>query len=101
MSRALDSKPELTNARADYYARIEEHSMAPLWEVLHQLLATEPVTEASPHIWHYETVRPSIMESADVISAEEAERREVEGPVEPYRDDSLAKRQTVPVRISQ
>ena len=39
MSRALDGTPELTNARADYYERISEYSMAPLWEVLHQLLA--------------------------------------------------------------
>ena len=75
MSRALDNKPEMTNARADYYARIEEHSMAPLWEVLHTLLAKEPVTAATPHIWHYETVRPAVMESAELISAEEAERR--------------------------
>ena len=75
MSRALDNKPEMTNARADYYARIEQHSMAPLWEVIHKLLAKEPVTEATPHIWHYETVRPAVMESAELISAEEAERR--------------------------
>ncbi len=75
MSRALDGTPEMTNARADYYARIAEHSMAPLWEVIHKLLAKEPVTEATPHIWHYDTVRPAVMESADLISAEEAERR--------------------------
>ncbi len=75
MSRALDSKPEMTNARADYYARIAEHSMAPLWEVLHKLLAKEPVTEATPHLWNYDALRPAIMEAADIISAAEAERR--------------------------
>ena len=75
MSRALDAKPKMTNARADYYARIAEHSMAPLWEVIHQLLAKEPVTEATPHLWNYDALRPIIMESADVISAAEAERR--------------------------
>lgn len=75
MSRALHEKPELTNARADYYGRIEAHSMTPLWEVLHTLLAVEPVTEATPHMWQYDTVRPYVLESADVISAEEAERR--------------------------
>ncbi len=75
MSRALDAKPKITNARADYYARIAEHSMAPLWEVLHELLAKEPVTEATPHLWNYDALRPTIMEAADVISAEEAERR--------------------------
>ena len=33
------------------------------------------MTEATPHIWHYETIRLSIMESAEMISAAEAERR--------------------------
>ncbi len=75
MSRGLETKPEMTNARADYYGRIGEHNLAPLWEVLHNLLAHEPVTEATPHLWHYDSLRPSLMESADVISTEEAERR--------------------------
>ena len=75
MSRGLDTKPEMTNARADYYGRIDEYNMAPLWEVLHKLLAHEPVTEATPHLWNYDSLRPSLMESADVISTEEAERR--------------------------
>ena len=75
MSRGLDTKPEMTNARADYYGRIDEYNMAPLWEVLHELLAHEPVTEATPHLWNYDSLRPSLMESADVISTEEAERR--------------------------
>ena len=75
MSRGLDTKPEMTNARADYYGRIGEHNLAPLWEVLHNLLAHEPVTEATPHLWHYDALRPALMESAEVISTEEAERR--------------------------
>ena len=75
MSRGLDTKPETTNARADYYGRIDEYNMAPLWEVIHKLLAREPVTEATPYLWNYDSVRPSLMESADLISTEEAERR--------------------------
>ena len=75
MSRGLDTKPEMTNARADYYGRIDAYNMAPLWEVIHKLLAREPVTEATPYLWNYDSVRPSLMESADVISTEEAERR--------------------------
>ena len=75
MSRALHEKPELTNARADFYGRMGEQNMTPLWEVLHTLLAEAPVTEAVPHKWDYDLCRPYIMESADVISAEEAERR--------------------------
>ena len=75
MSRGLDTKPEMTNARADYYGRIDGYNMAPLWEVIHNLLAREPVTEATPYLWNYDSVRPSLMESADLISTEEAERR--------------------------
>ena len=75
MSRALESKPELTDARAEYYARISDDNLAPLWEVLHTLLSTQPVTEAVPHLWNYEAIRSSVLESADVISAAEAERR--------------------------
>ena len=75
MSRALDQKPEMTNARADYYGRIGKHNMTPLWEVIHKLLAKEPVTEATPHIWKYAEIRDVLLESADVISAAEAERR--------------------------
>ena len=75
MSRGLDTRPEMTNARADYYGRIDAHNMAPLWEVLHELLAHEPVTDATPWLWHYDSLRPALMESAGVISTEEAERR--------------------------
>jgi gentisate 1,2-dioxygenase len=75
MSRALDTKPELTNARADYYARIAGHGLTPLWEVIHQLLSREPVTEATPHLWHYDGLRDDLLESAELISAAEAERR--------------------------
>ena len=75
MSSALHEKPAMTNTRADFYGRMAEQNMTPLWEVLHTLLAEEPVTDAVPHKWDYDECRPYIMESADIISAEEAERR--------------------------
>ena len=75
MSRAMDSKPETNEARAAYYERIKRQNLAPLWEVLHQLLAKEPVSDATPHLWSYDGLRPSLLESADLISTEEAERR--------------------------
>lgn len=75
MNRALHEKPRMTNTRADFYARMAAKNMTPLWEVLQDLLAVEPVTAATPHKWDYAECRPFIMEAADVISAEEAERR--------------------------
>ena len=59
MSRALEKAPEMTNARADYYARIGKHSMTPLWEVISKLLTREPQTKATPHIWKYDADRKS------------------------------------------
>jgi len=61
--------------RADFYQRIGALGMAPLWEVLHKLVARAPVTRAAPHVWRYDDVRPFIMESGGIISAAEAERR--------------------------
>ena len=75
MNGALDKKPELTDVRAQYYSELSEYNMTPLWEVLHTVLSREPVTEAIPHIWKYKKLRSIILESANVISAAEAERR--------------------------
>ena len=61
--------------RAAFYERIGEHQMAPLWEVIHKLVAKTPITKSVPFLWDYETVRPFLMESGKLISAKEAERR--------------------------
>ena len=42
----------LSNARADYYARIGTKNMTPLWEVLHGLVIPEPKSPAVPALWH-------------------------------------------------
>ncbi len=61
--------------RKAFYARIGEHGMTPLWEVLHNLVPPQPATPCVPAMWRYETVRPFLMESGRLISAEEAVRR--------------------------
>tara|TARA_B100000809_G_scaffold33288_1_gene29071 strand:- start:2822 stop:3877 length:1056 start_codon:yes stop_codon:yes gene_type:complete len=63
--------PEL----AEFYSRIDKQELAPLWEVIHRLVAPKPITRAVPHLWQYEQVRPFLMESGTIISAKEAERR--------------------------
>ena len=62
-------------ARKAFYTRIGAHAMTPLWEVLHNLVPPEPATPCVPAIWRYETVRPFLMESGELISAREAVRR--------------------------
>jgi gentisate 1,2-dioxygenase len=69
------SKPGLTPERTDFYARLGERSTAPLWEVLGKLVATEPRPQTQPVLWHYDSLRPLLMEAGRLLTAEEAERR--------------------------
>lgn len=61
--------------REAYYARIDKKDMTPLWESLHSLVPQSPTTECVPHLWRYDAVRSDIMESGELITAEEAVRR--------------------------
>ena len=66
----MSAKP--IDERKAFYARIGEHAMTPLWEVLHNLVPPQPTTPCVPAMWRYETVRPFLMESGRLISAAEA-----------------------------
>jgi gentisate 1,2-dioxygenase len=46
-----------------------------LWEVLGQIITPEPRPASVPAVWHYEEIRSLLMESGQLITAEEAERR--------------------------
>ena len=61
--------------RNDYYRRLDPLSMAPLWEVLGDLVTPSPASRCQPAGWRYEDVRSLLLESGDLISAREAERR--------------------------
>jgi gentisate 1,2-dioxygenase len=73
--QAAGPKHNVEAARQAYYARISKHDMAPLWEKLRELVADEPKTQCAPAIWRFRDVKAMVMESADLISAKEAERR--------------------------
>ncbi|MGH8324501.1 MAG: gentisate 1,2-dioxygenase, partial [Steroidobacteraceae bacterium] len=49
--------------------------LAPLWEVLRDLVTREPATPALPALWRYAEVRPFLARAGEIISAQEAERR--------------------------
>ena len=66
---------DLEAQRAEFYERIAPQSMAPLWTRLKGLVPPEPTPVGVPHRWRYSDVRPYVMESANHISAREAERR--------------------------
>ena len=61
--------------REAFYARIDEHHLAPLWTRLKSLVPKEPTPLGVPHRWRYASLRPYVLESAAHISAKEAERR--------------------------
>ncbi len=68
-------KPNEQAERKAYYDMIGKADVAPLWEVLHGLVIKEPKSPCQPAIWKWRQMRPWILESGQLITAEEAERR--------------------------
>ncbi len=68
-------KPESSEARRDFYRRIGKLNAAPLWEVLGEIVGALPHPAAIPALWQYNELRPFLMESGELITAREAERR--------------------------
>ena len=64
-----------SDARQAYYERIARDNLTPLWEVLHALVPAAPTPSIVPALWRYAALRETLLESGDLISAMEAERR--------------------------
>ncbi len=62
-------------SRDEYYGRIRKANLAPLWEVLDDLVPASPSSRCEPALWRYEDIRPQILEAGELISAKEAQRR--------------------------
>jgi gentisate 1,2-dioxygenase len=67
--------PATQGKRQEFYDRLAPHNLAPLWEVLKGLVPPEPKSKAAPFHWKYADCRPLLMESGNLLTAEEAERR--------------------------
>jgi len=67
--------PEATAERKAFYDRIGRENLTPLWQVLGELVPPRPCSPAVPAFWHYDTVRPYLIEAGRIITAKEAERR--------------------------
>jgi gentisate 1,2-dioxygenase len=61
--------------RKDFYARIGEYNLTPLWEVLSTLVPLSPRSSVLPAHWDYSALREHVLEAGSLITAEEAERR--------------------------
>src|SRR3954463_5564756 len=68
-------QPSIGSARQDLYRRMDKHNLAPLWEVLHDLIPNQPSTPCKPALWKYREARPFLMEAGGLITAKEAVRR--------------------------
>jgi gentisate 1,2-dioxygenase len=71
----MNSVQQPNPKRREFYERIARHDMAPLWEVLAALVPPRPVTPCVAAQWKYRDVRSYLMESGELITAAEAERR--------------------------
>ena len=74
-STTFFTKPSLTPERKDFYDRLDARGAAPLWEVLGAIIPPEPRPEAVPVLWHYDDLRPLLMEAGRLLTPKEAERR--------------------------
>jgi gentisate 1,2-dioxygenase len=74
-STTFYSKREASDDRRAFYDRLRAQNAAPLWEVLGDLVRTDPRTACVPTLWRYDEIRPFIMEAGTLITTEEAERR--------------------------
>ncbi len=72
---AIDPKHNVQTVRQNFYDKISKQDMAPLWEVLRNVVTKEPKSKASPKVWKYDEIKKSILEAGELITPEEAERR--------------------------
>jgi gentisate 1,2-dioxygenase len=61
--------------RTEFYRRIGQDHLTPLWEVLGALVPERPTSPCVPAHWPYATLRPLLMEAGRLITAKQAERR--------------------------
>jgi gentisate 1,2-dioxygenase len=72
---ATEAAPARTPERQAFYDKIAPANLAPLWEQLHSLVTAEPRPRVLPTIWHYDEIRPHLLQSGSLITAQEATRR--------------------------
>lgn len=75
VTAAAAADPSVDAQREAFYRRADTQALAPLWTRLKALVPEEPTPSCTAHRWRYADVRPYVLESAQQISAAEAERR--------------------------
>jgi gentisate 1,2-dioxygenase len=73
--QAFFAKPQITAEREAFYKRLDAQGIAPLWEVMGTLVRPRPAPQSVPVLWHYDDLRPSLIEAGHLLTPQEAERR--------------------------
>ncbi|MEI8298750.1 MAG: gentisate 1,2-dioxygenase [Pseudomonadota bacterium] len=68
-------RDEAVDKRQDFYRRLGESSLAPLWLSLAALVTPQPSSGCRAMAWRYPQLRALLTEAGELVSVEEAERR--------------------------
>ena len=71
----MSSRPLSTPEHDAFAAELGAYNLAPLWDVLADLVTPEPGSACVPAFWSWAKTRPEVMRSGELITAEEAVRR--------------------------
>ena len=66
---------EIASRRQEFYDRLAQRNLAPLWLSLAALVTKQPSSGCKAAAWRYPEMRALLMEAGGLVSVEEAERR--------------------------
>lgn len=64
-----------TSKEQDFFDRIGDYGLTPLWDQFKTLMSPQPKVKSVPHCWHYAKIREFLLEASELITSEDAERR--------------------------
>ena len=68
-------RDETASRRQEFYDRLAQRNLAPLWLSLAALVTKQPSSGCKAAAWRYPEMRALLMEAGGLVSVEEAERR--------------------------
>ena len=66
---------DAVDKRQDFYRRLGENALSPLWLSLAALVTPQPSSGCRARLWRYPELRALLMEAGELVSVAEAERR--------------------------
>ena len=64
-----------TDVNQEFISRIGDYGLKPLWDRYMTLMSLQPRVVSVPHRWRYQKIKEFLVEAADLVTAEDAERR--------------------------